>query len=178
MKLNVIDLMADLQITAELARKAVKFEAEQLAAASPEDLRLLFGCPEFLARKIVAYARVKTGGIRPEPLFVPRAVVANSVSIANLQAMYDRAINAWLEKGMIFALPLRVTIEGVDLWIKAVSHCFYIDARDFGSTAGGYRVWGPTSLVNALSTMGQQLWQLPIDGVLRTLISFAESYND
>ena len=109
---------------------------------------------------------------------VPPVVAANSVSIDSLQALYDTAIETWLRKGMITTGPLRVTFEGIDLWVKAVSRCFYIDARDFGSTAGGYRVWGPTSLVNALSTMGWQLWQLPIDGVLRGLISFAESYND
>ncbi|MFZ2202001.1 MAG: hypothetical protein WAV56_01250, partial [Microgenomates group bacterium] len=103
---------------------------------------------------------------------VPPVVAANSVSIDSLQALYDTAIETWLRKGMITTGPLRVTFEGIDLWVKAVSRCFYIDACDFGSTAGGYRVWGPTSLVNALSTMGRRQWQLPLDGVLRGLISF------
>ena len=177
MKLDPHDLMADLQITADLARRVMRFEAEQLAAANPEDLRLLFSCPEFLVRKIVAYAKVKTGGIGPGPLFVPRAVVANSVSVASLQSLYDRAINAWLEKGMITAGPLLVTLEGVNLWVRAKRRYFIISLQD-GRDSGSYKVWSPASLVNALDTMRGGLWQLPIDGVLRRLISFAESYND
>ena len=172
------DLMANLMITRDLALKAGRYTAEELAAADPEDLRLLLACHELLARKIVAYAKVKVGGIKPlEPLFVPRAVVSSQVSVASLQALYDTAVETWLRKGMITAGPLKVTFGGVDLWVKAVSRCFYIDTKDFGQSPAGYRVWGTSSLVTALCTMDGEQRRLPIDGILRALISFAESYS-
>jgi len=103
--------------------------------------------------------------------------VVSSVSIASLQALYDTAVETWLRKGMITAGPLKVTFGGVDLWVKAVSRCFYIDTKDFGQRPAGYRVWGTSSLVTALCTMDGEQRRLPIDGILRGLISFAENYG-
>ncbi|MEK7525261.1 MAG: hypothetical protein AAB548_02720 [Patescibacteria group bacterium] len=103
-------------------------------------------------------------------------VVVGPVSIASLQALYDKAINAWLEKGMIFTGPSLVRIGGVDLWVKAEKRYFIISLQD-GQDLSSYKVTGVTSLVNALSTMGRRQWQLPLDGVLRGLISFVESYE-
>lgn len=173
MKLSVIDLMADLQILYGLAKDVVRYEAEQLAAADSGDLQLLLSCDDFRAKRIIAYARVKTGGST-------KVAPAPAVSIASLQTLYDTAIETWLRKGMITAGPLKVALgEGVNLWVKAERRYFLIAAHDFGQNhALGYKVWGSSSLVNMLCTMGGRAWLLPIDGVLRTLISFAESYND
>lgn len=113
-----------------------------------------------------------------------QAVVLGStphvVSVANLQALYDTAIETWLRKGMITAGPLKVTFGGVDFWVKAERRYFMIATSGFVQNPGTgyYKVFGPTILVNMLSTMGGRVWFLPIDGVLRRLISFAESYND
>ncbi len=62
------ELMDALSITNELAAKALRlFNPEELAAANPKDLELVLSCHELLARKIVAYAKIKTrfGTMKP-----------------------------------------------------------------------------------------------------------------
>lgn len=179
MKFGTAELRDAANVPYEQAEKACRYSVEQLAAADPKDLFLLIGGVEVWAKRIIAHAKIVTGGRpeRPES----RVVVANAVSFEMVKHLIQAAITVWTARRMATAGPLFVRLEnGAGLWVQLVGYHFRISGLDFGGSqsAAYLDVYEPTSLIRALSTMSdERLRTTPIDTLLRTIASFAESYK-
>lgn len=170
------DLEIDLEITSKLAEKAARYSAEEIACADPQELRVLLTCHELLARKLVTYAKMKAGGARREEP-APRVVVVSSVTIVNLSALLTSAFHAWELQRMFTPKPFLVPIDtATSLYVRAVTDGYFeVSAGITHADEPVYRVNQVVDLVNALYMMEGRYWRVPIDGLIRALISFAES---
>ena len=189
-KLYMSDLMTDLGMISDLAAKVTRYLAEELACADPMELMVLLGCHELLARKIVTYAKMKAGGakkdeaaprvvvVKQDAPTAPHVVVASSATLTNLNAQLTLAFQVWEARGLFTDKPLSVPIDDLGLTLLSVkaSACGHFEVSAATIYAEPvYQVRNVADLVNALYRMDGRYWRVPIDGVIRALISYAES---
>lgn len=180
-ELYMMPLSQDLEITPELARKVARYTAEELARATPNELKVLLGCHELLAKKIFIYAKMKAGGARREEP-APRVVVVGTVSYNQLNLLIGLVVAAFKLKKIPEKTAQRpVLVEfpeapGVKLWVRIKGLHFAISDAPAECE---YEIYNPANLLDAISMMGDDRMRgIALDVLLNRLIAFAEGYKE
>ncbi len=166
------DLAAELGLYVLTVEKAFRmFNINQLAVADPDDLALNLGGQQTVpARKIVAYARLKTGSVaKAKP-------AGDAVSVAILYRLFLDAWEAWKGKGI--SEETLISIGEVGIWVQVTDIGFYLSklpSKD--PNCSRLEVTSTATLVQFLASQ-MEYRNLPLMGLFEAMIEYVNTYRE